>query len=521
MTPLLELRQLTRRFGEFTALDGVDLTLNPGEIVGLLGENGAGKSTLMNIVSGVLAPSGGELRWNGAPISFGSAREATRAGIGIVHQHFMLVPVFTVAENVALHALQGGAFYNAALWEQQVAQWAASLGWKVDGARRVAELSVGERQRVEILKALYNHGGGEAARLLLLDEPTANLTPLETAELFNVLRQLREQGLSIVFVSHKLNEVLALCDRVVVLRHGRRVGERAIQETNTHDLATLMVGRELESPSVRTAPVRAATTCLAIEKLCYGQLRDFSLTVCAGEIVGVAGVDGNGQQELMEVLSSLRQPRSGRFGIPEGEPGGKGYRKPRVGLIAQDRHHAGLILAFDLAENMALHPALRAQCRTRVGFNWRRARETTRRLVEQFDVRTPAARGGAPERSLASSLSGGNQQKVVIARALSFPHDAVIAAEPTRGLDVGATQFVHSQLRHAAAAGAGVLLISTDLDEVLALSDRIGVLYEGRLLPGSELLPAGTDRTTIGTLMGGNTEAATTTDSRAGEGVTS
>ncbi len=497
---MLELRRITKQFGPFIALQDVDFAARGGEIVGLLGENGAGKSTLIGIVGGNLAPTSGELIWNGQQSTFVSPRDATRAGIGVVHQHFRLVPVFTVAENLALQGQRNGVIYNASEWEERIVQWCQSLNWRIDPRRRIDELSVGERQRVEILKALFagseNHGG---AQLLLFDEPTANLAPPETAELFQMLHGLREQGRAIVFVSHKLDEVLSLCDRVAVLRRGQVVGERKTSDINKTELAALMVGHELESsfgavkassPDFSSAPLR-----LNVQGLAAGPLREISLQVRAGEIVGIAGVDGNGQSELVEVLCKLRTPSAGTFHIDE----------DALALIPPDRQQTGLILPFDLAENLALQPALRTECRRPLRFDWKIARQRTRDLMQRFDVRTPQS----GERSLASQLSGGNQQKLVIARALSFTHRLVVAADPTRGLDVGAAQFVHEQLRQAAQKGAGVLLISTDLDEVLSLSDRIGVLYEGRLLPG-QLLPAGTPREQIGALMGGvtATEAA-------------
>jgi simple sugar transport system ATP-binding protein len=335
--------------------------------------------------------------------------------------------------------------------------------------------------------------------LLLLDEPTANLTPGEAKELFDVVHRLRAQGCGVVFVSHKLNEVMELCDRVVVLRHGRVVGERRIADTNTDDLASLMVGRQLAATSTRvpheanqTVPVR-----LHIEQLSSGLLRNFSLDVHGGEIVGLAGVDGNGQRELAELLGGLRVPQSGLFGVVD-----ESSAMSRLAVIPPDRQETGLILAFDLAENMALQPDLRARCKRLLNFDWNTARARTRELMQRYDVRSPATR----ERTLAAQLSGGNQQKLVIARALEPLPSVLVAAEPTRGLDVGAAQFVHEQLRRAAANGCAVLLISTDLDEVLQLSDRIGVLYCGRLLPGSELLPATATRETIGALMGGVVE---------------
>lgn len=493
---MIELRNITRKFGEFTALDQVNFTVGPGEIVGLLGENGAGKSTLMNIVGGLFPPTAGQMLWQGQTLTLSSPREATALGIGVVHQHFMLVPVFTVAENVALHAPNLSPIYHAQDWRQRIEAWARSLGWRVDASRRVEELSVGERQRVEIIKALFSHadsGADNRARLLLLDEPTANLTPAEVEELSAVLRRLREQGCGIVFVSHKLNEVLSLCDRIVTLRHGRVVGEVQASATHAEELAGMMVGREFKraARAQRTLPTDSPTQ-LRLELLNCGKLRDISLVVRRGEIVGIAGVDGNGQAELVEVLSGLRKPDSGGFTVA-----GQRNDTSSIAVIPPDRQHVGLILDFDLAENMALQPELRRECGG-LGFNWPRARERTRTLMGEFDVRTPVT----AERSKARQLSGGNQQKLVIARALSFAHQVVVAADPTRGLDVGAAQFVHEQLR-AAADRTGVLLISTDLDEVLQLSDRIGVLYEGRLLPGPELLPADTSREAIGALMGG------------------
>jgi len=499
---MLELNSITKRFGSFAALDTVDFAVGAGEIVGLLGENGAGKSTLMNIVGGVLAPTAGFLKWNGRPVHFASPRDATQLGIGVVHQHFMLVPIFTVAENVALHASHGSTLYNASEWEQRVEQWADSLGWRVDGSRRVEQLSVGERQRIEILKALFANSdekGDMTTRLLLLDEPTANLTPSEVEDLFAVLRRLRERGCGIVFVSHKLKEVLALCDRVTVLRHGRVVGERDAQETNAEELATLMVGRATGSTAIagasRPSHHKNASPALTIKNLSFGILQEISLIVGAGEIVGLAGVDGNGQREFVEVLSGLGKPQAGEIII---------FNQNRelahgISVIPPDRQHVGLVLPFDVTENIMLHPALRAEYKTRLGFDWKRARARARDMMQQFDVRAPAT----AERTVTTNLSGGNQQKIVIARALALPHAVVVAADPTRGLDVGASGFVHAQLRQAAAAGAGVLLVSTDLDEILQLSDRIGVLYEGRLLPHGDLLPASVGRETIGALMGG------------------
>ena len=494
---MLRLQSLSKNFGTFAALQDVNFTVRAGEIVGLLGENGAGKSTLLKIIGGEIAPTSGEISFDMARLNLRSPRQATRLGIGVVHQHFMLVPVFTVAENIALHALRGAA-YDSAFWAEKTENWAASLGWKMNPHARVADLSVGEQQRVEIIKALF--AGGKTAKLLLLDEPTANLTPQEVTELISVLRRLRDEKCALVFVSHKLHEVMELCDRVVVLRHGKVSGEKTITQTSTSELASLMVGRDIaenKARTVQTSGMKAGigTRQFKIENLCCGQIRNLSVAVRAGEIVGIAGVEGNGQSELVEVLCGLRNPEKGTFSVEENGQKSGGV----LGLIAADRQKTGLILDFNLAENLALHPKPRQKFRRKFGFNWQGLRALTRDLMARFDVRAPATQ----EKTLARRLSGGNQQKLVIARALSFEPSAVIAVDSARGLDVGASQFVHENLRRVADEGTPVLLISTDLDEILHLSDRIGVLYEGQLLPDENLLPAGTSREKIGALMGG------------------
>ena len=523
---MLQLRQVSKSFGAFHALQSVDFTANGGEIVGLLGENGAGKSTLLNIVGGSLQPTSGEIALDGAPLRFRSSRDATQRGIGIVHQHASLVETFSAGENLALHAQNRGARIDKKAWSARVEGWAQTLGWQLDAHVAVEKLSVGERQRIEILKALFassevasneeieysNRPGSEArgARLMLLDEPTANLTPDEADELFAVLRRLRAQNRAVVFVSHKLNEVMNLCDRVVVLRRGQVVGQREIARTSVDELAQLMIGENGAQKSAGRAAFRVlenrvpdAPFRLCVEKISAGVLRDFSLGVRGGEIVGIAGVDGNGQAELIEVLSGLRAPQNGSFRCENALATDEKNGSNAISVIPPDRQRVGLIGAFDLAENLALHPALRARCRTHMGFRWKVARSVTRDLMAHYDVRAPQTL----ERTRAAALSGGNQQKIVIARALEFPHGSVVAADPTRGLDIGASRFVHSQLRKAAENGAAVLVISTDLDEVLSLCDRVGVLYEGRLSPAEKLLSRDEngqfDRERIGALMGG------------------
>ena len=516
---MLELSRVTKRFGNFTALEAFDFQVQPGEIVALLGENGAGKSTTINLIGGEMRPDEGELRWDGAPARYRSPREASRQGIGIVHQHFRLVPSFTVGENLALHQSGSGYRFASREWEAKAAQWSQRLGWTLDTRRPVGELAVGAQQRVEILKALF--GGGTPTRLLLLDEPTASLTPREADELFGVLRRLRADGLGIVFVSHKLREVLAVCDRAVVLRRGRFVGERLIGQTDAADLARLMVGTETpwaadsaavgapEMDAVAPASPEPGAVTLELKALSAPGLTELNLEVRAGEIVGLAGVDGNGQRELFEVLCGIRRRRGGTLvTAPRPQP----PRRNRAGrggvtFVPPDRREEGLILTFDIAENLAFHPAFRARFGRFGRFDWRRARRRAAELMEEYDIRSPqTGKRRGPERTLAGRLSGGNAQKVVLARALAFAPELVVAVDPTRGLDVGASAFVHRRLRDAARAGTAILLISTDLDEVLSLSDRVGVLFSGRILPGTgPLTRSEVNREAIGRLMGGET----------------
>lgn len=510
-TPLLELRSVTRRFGAFAALDAVSLAIRPGEIVALLGENGAGKSTLLNLVAGTLAPTEGEMRFDGAPVRWKDARAAAAAGIGVVYQHFRLVPSFTVAQNLALAARDGETLFRARVWEERAIVWAGSLGWKIDGTARIETLGVGERQRVEILKALFcGHAlSGETTRLLLLDEPTANLTPDEAAELFRVVRQLRERGCTIVFVSHKLPEVMALCDRVIVLRRGRVAGETPVAATSPSELAALMVGTEEQKnteevlPRPASSPARPASPqgpALGLAGICAARLQDVSFAVHAGEIVALTGVDGNGQRELVDLLAGLRKPRTGRL-----------QATGRIAVIPLDRNREGLVASLDIAENCVLDGDLRARFRRRTPlgpkFDWKQARSHARELITRFDIRTPFDAGQA-DRALAAQLSGGNAQKVVLARALDTAAAVIVAADPARGLDIHAARFVHARLRAAAARGAAVLLITSDLDEALLLGDRIGALYDGRVLPG-ELLLRGASREEVGALMGGTLPSGT------------
>lgn len=507
---MLSLQQITKRFGAFTALERFDFTVNGGEIVALLGENGAGKSTTIGLINGELAPDGGQILWQGTPATWKSPRGAAAAGVGVVHQHFTLVPTFTVAENLALHSPLGGQLVRARTWEDRAREWAGSLGWQLEPRRKIEELSVGEQQRVEIIKALF--GAGET-KLLLLDEPTANLTPQETVELFTVLRRLRDQGMAIVFVSHKLREVQELCDRAVVLRRGQLVGETSIAETSPDELAAMMVGRELVAPAASASLGLAnghgeegaeakSEVLLRLEKVSSGLLREVSLEIHAGEIVGLAGVDGNGQRDLFELLCGLKKVASGTLTLPRTEDG----TPPHLSFVPPDRRSEGLILSFNITENFALEPEFRREFSRPGRFDWKAASARSRQLMERFDVRAPQTDARRVAENVAvGRLSGGNAQKVVLARALAYKPQLVVVVDPTRGLDVGASAFVHEQLRQAARDGAGVLLISTDLDEILTLSHRIGAFYEGRILPDTgELLPPTAGRERIGRLMGGD-----------------
>ena len=480
-TPVLELRGITKQFPGVLANDRVDLDLQRGEIHGLLGENGAGKSTLMNILYGLYRPDEGEILIQGLRVSFSSAKEAIGAGIGMVHQHFMLIPVMTVAENIVLghEPIRGGVFLDEGAAHRRVAEMAKTFNFAVDAEARVEDISVGQQQRVEIMKALYRN-----ADIVILDEPTAVLTPQEASDLFEILRTLRREGISIIFITHKLNEVLEIADRITVLRRGKVIETLAAADATQQSLARAMVGRDVllrveKSPSVPGA------TLLAVEDL---QVRDdrgletvhgLSFEVRAGEIVGIAGVDGNGQTELVEAIVGLRRPTDGRILV-----GGKNVTRdgPRdlieagIGHIPEDRHRRGLVLDFSIAENLSLHD-YRKPPESRFGWLWpRRIVVRARKLIQEFDIR-----GGGPQ-TPAGSLSGGNQQKVVVAREIAADPRVLVAAQPTRGLDVGAIEYVHRRLVQERDGQKAVLLVSLELDEIRSLSDRILVIYEGELV---------------------------------------
>ena len=464
---------ITKRFPGVVANDGVDLELQEGQIHALVGENGAGKSTLMRVLYGLYPPDAGRILVRGAPARIASPRDAIALGIGMVHQHFVLVDRFTVAENIVLGS-EGGAVLDLDGAGERIRDLAESYGFYVNPDSLVEDLSVGEEQRVEILKALYR-----GVDLLILDEPTAVLTPSETDQLFQNLRKLRADGKTVVFISHKLDEVLKIADRITVLRRGKVVGETAPSETSKEELAEMMVGRpvlfRLEKPDVEIGePV------LVLEGVhAGGRVRGVDLQVRGGEIVGVAGVEGNGQRELAEALIGLRRPTGGRVLLDGQDVTGLRVTEMRsrgIAYVPEDRHDRGLVLEMTVWENSILG---RQGKRGFVGALGRlligKIKELAQRLMRLFDVR---ARSIAVE---AATLSGGNQQKLILARELDETPRVLIAHQPTRGLDVGAIEFVWRKILEQKAAGAAVLLISAELDEVYELSDRIVTIYEGSI----------------------------------------
>jgi general nucleoside transport system ATP-binding protein len=471
--PLVVLEDITKRFPGVVANDAVDLTLHRGEIHALIGENGAGKSTLMRVLYGLYPPDGGRIVVRGDEARIASPRNAIALGIGMVHQHFMLVDRFTVTENIILGA-EGSALVDYEEAAKKIGELAGSYGFAIDPKRRVADLSVGQEQRVEILKALYR-----GIDLLILDEPTAVLTPVEANELFQNLRKLRESGKTIVFISHKLDEVLEIADRITVLRRGKVVGETTPSETTKAKLAEMMVGRsvlfELDRPDVEKGEPVLKVRDLTLD----GILHNIDLEVHAGEVLGIAGVEGNGQRELAEVLIGLRAPDSGRLTVDGKDVAGRPVRYVRelgVAYVPEDRHDRGLVLDMTLWENSVLGQQRNEEYSGSWGFlAIRKIKELAARLIKQFDVR---ARGIAVD---AATLSGGNQQKLILARELEADPRLLLACQPTRGLDVGAIEFVWKEILEQKEAGRAVLLMSAELDEIYELSDRIVTIYEGRI----------------------------------------
>ncbi|MEZ5187014.1 MAG: ABC transporter ATP-binding protein [Candidatus Nanopelagicales bacterium] len=496
----LELRNITKKFGDFAANEDISLTVNPGEIVALLGENGAGKSTLMNVVYGLLQPTSGEIFVNDVEEHFEGPGEAMTAGIGMVHQHFMLIPPFTVAENVMLgHEHTKGAFLDLDAARAEVKRVSEAYNLHVDPDALVEDLPVGVQQRVEIIKALVRDAG-----VLILDEPTAVLTPQETDELLGIMQDLKAKGTSIVFISHKLREVRAAADRIVVIRRGRVVGEATADATQA-ELAGMMVGREV-SLTVEKPPANPGDPVLTLEDVSAADLdgrpvlRDLTFEVRSGEILGIAGVQGNGQTELAQVLTGLFEGEvTGSISLQGQELKGMKTRQildSGLGYVPEDRETDGLISSFTVTENLVLDQVGNAPYSSGLVLRSSNIAEKADELIDEFDVRTQAA--NAP----VSSLSGGNKQKVVMAREMSRHLDALVASQPTRGVDVGSIEFMHKRIVAERDRGAAVLIISSELDEIYALSDRIAVMYRGAIIG---VVGPETSRDDMGLLMAGVT----------------
>ena len=503
--PLLELRGITKRFPGVLANNDVNFDLRAGEVHALLGENGAGKSTLMNILYGLYTPDEGEILLHGRPIELGSTKAAIEQGIGMVHQHFMLIPVMTVAENIVLatEPRRAGVLMDYDAATKRVRELSTRYGLIVDPNARVDRTTVGQQQRVEILKALYR-----GAEILILDEPTAVLTPQEAKELFEIIRSLTTQGKSIIFITHKLNEVLEIADRITTLRRGVVVDTVPGSGATEEGLARMMVGRDVllrvdKQAAKPGAPLLSVEDLTVYDDRGLETVHDVSFEVRAGEILGVAGVDANGQSELIDAIAGLRPVHAGRI-VVDGHDLTHAHAKEAldagIGHIPEDRHRRGLVLPFSLTENLALHAYRQAPNSKRGLLNLRAMVGRARKLLKEFDVR-----GGTPS-TPAYALSGGNQQKVVLAREIDGNPKVLIAAQPTRGLDVGAIEFVHQRLIEQRDNGRAVLLVSLELEEILSLSDRILVIYEGRIV--GEFPPSATEEELGLAMTGGGQSGA-------------
>ena len=502
---VLKIENITKRFPGVLANDAISFDLRPQEIHCLLGENGAGKSTLMNIIYGLYQQDEGRILVNGDEVDIQNPNDALRLGIGMVHQHFMLIPVMTVTENLMLgHEKTNGIPLGklAKLDRQAVSAelnvLADQYGLSVNPNAYVEDLSVGEAQRVEILKILY-----KGAEILILDEPTAVLTPQETDELFEIMRSLVKQGKSIIFITHKLKEVLAIADRITVLRQGKTVGTTTPHETSMHELASMMVGRDVLL-TVEKGSSTPAEVVFKVEDLWVKDNRNVevvqgvSFEIRAGEIYGIAGVQGNGQTELVEALTGLRKATGGMVRLKEKDvthAGARSLTKAGTAHVPEDRQKHGLVMGFSIDTNLILQTYYQPPFSEHGFIVLDAIRENAERLVREFDVRTPSIN------TTVSSLSGGNQQKVIVARELSRPIQLLIVNQPTRGLDVGSIEYIHKRIIEARDSGVAVLLVSAELDEILSLSDRIGVMFGGKIV--AEMDAEAADRRTLGFYMAG------------------
>jgi len=501
------MRGICKEWPGIIANDDINLAVIRGEIHALVGENGAGKTTLMNILYGLVRPDAGAIFVNGKPAKINGPRDAIRLGIGMVHQHFMLIPVFTVGENVVLGREPTGPLgtYDVATTYKEIRALGDRYGLYVDPSAQAGDLSVGQQQRVEIVKVLYR-----GADILIFDEPTAVLTPQETQELFVVLRGLAAQGKTIIFITHKLREVLEISQRVTVLRRGRVAGNLVTAETTQEEIARLMVGREVLL-RVKKEPAHPGPVALQVRNLTANSeqglpaLRGVSFDLRAGEILGIAGVEGNGQSELVQVLTGLRQPASGTVllaGRDVTHLNARQLRRAGIAHIPEDRRESGLVLDYTVQQNLILGRHRWPQfARNRFFLRLRAALAWAQKLIREFDIRTPSPQ------TLARALSGGNQQKMVVAREFAAEPKVLIAAQPTRGVDIGAIEFIHRRLVEQRDNGAAVLLVSAELDEIRSLSDRIAVMYEGQIM---SIEPPEVSEERLGLLMAGAAGAGAT-----------
>ncbi|MCA0983267.1 ABC transporter ATP-binding protein [Halobacillus yeomjeoni] len=502
MDYVIEMLNIRKEFPGIVANDNINLQVKKGEIHALLGENGAGKSTLMNVLFGLYQPEKGEIKVRGDKANITDPNVANALGIGMVHQHFMLVDTFTVTENIVLGSEPrkvGTVDIRKA--EKEVKELSERYGLNVDPKAKIRDISVGMQQRVEILKTLYR-----GAEILIFDEPTAVLTPQEIKELIEIMQSLVKEGKSIILITHKLKEIMEVCDRCTVIRKGQGIGTVDVSETNPTELASLMVGREV-SFSTEKKPAEPKETFLSIKDLRVKDARGvemvkgLNLEVKAGEIVGIAGVDGNGQSELIEAITGLRKSESGTIQLHEKVITNLTPRKVTqsgVSHIPQDRHKFGLVLDFPIGENMVLQSYYQEPFSKNGVMNFKNIYKKAQELIDEYDVRTPDAY------TKARALSGGNQQKAIIGREVDRSPDLIIAAQPTRGLDVGAIEFIHKKLIEERDKGRAVLLLSFELEEIMNLSDRIAVMFDGQIV--SQVKPEETNEQHLGLLMAGNKE---------------